>query len=1193
MSIINILGFEDQKYDWYNYTDLSNSTNVIDWFNNNIKTYVNNSGYNHSYLYTTRYYRSRSSTITSLPASSLYDVVESNYKLLNIDLHSRGVSPYGVSKSNYANDILSISFNLNLASGANTNFKMLLGGVTNYEMFRVNSLNNQYTLYNKNLVPLHSGYLANGTNSIGLLYKFSSPKLEFKINGVTSFRGGHEFALNDINNNSKDVEIQIHPSFSVSRSGTTTITDYVTLDSGIKFSDCVITDNELYHNHKVLLLNPIATKSGVEIRGHATYPYYGSNLTLTQAFNEIEQNNYTTTNSGVFLVYSTKPPYCSFNVFTPTTETSGKQVHAFKSYFRVKSLQPFDGGANAYNHYVTGLVEQSGKFDFQTTYNYGTAVYGIGDAPGTLPQTHTYNKVYTYNPYTGTNWSENDLKNISIGASGQIRLTDIGAFVLLGEATPTSGDYFDNVKFFCKTQELQSSGQTNFYTKGHDCITNLRPDADILLQHSGQWNPLPVWSQINQDPDLIGDDSTFATFNQSGGGFGPSNLYYIGNAIRSYAFASGTNQQIYDLIDTTYEGFRSRFLYNEPENKLVYGSPSTSIKQAVLDDQIHELTTGTQLKVIDWKTNIGYGFTNNLVNTTLFAANGQEISLSDTSLGLSAGTYIIHHDIDYKNNEGYYVASNGSIFRQNLSTLAVSGIGSVGTQIGDNSTLQQFAAFDFDRKRIFFVPYFTTIGQAGIAQTTFSGTIPAFTYIKTRSTNPANSSYFDKYNALTYDKWNDKLYYAKVNNQYIIDSGTQTAGVYQIYPGSSGDSALVEVTDATGSSGLAYGLALDAPRYNSTAEFNLSDIPGDITTGAQQFSNVHVKISAKEKVGSAYVFPRIYGSGGDLLWRPNRYSSAFFPSGQFTTQEPGLFNSAVKLANNQTFRWQNAKLKLDIHYPNEYPNKSGELDIYAVEVRAACSGVFASAPRETSIFPLYTAGVGVERKSLDLHTIAGTSIAQVDLFMAGHIPTSSGLDLFIRYSKVGSGIDFVTKGITRHSGSMNMFLAAKPITPYSGSVEFFSFGTNNSGIAGQVPFYLDIPESGGVNGSMNMSISGWKYYSQTGSMNMMIHSPIKSQAGGLDMSIANMYTATTGTIRMSLKGAVDIPCSSTMNLFIARDKESAASHIPMSIFGPSSVNSSVNFMTFGKTTSSGQIDFITYAEKDDTNNTIRLYTHGY
>jgi hypothetical protein len=116
-------------------------------------------------------------------------------------------------------------------------------------------------------------------------------------------------------------------------------------------------------------------------------------------------------------------------------------------------------------------------------------------------------------------------------------------------------------------------------------------------------------------------------------------------------------------------------------------------------------------------------------------------------------------------------------------------------------------------------------------------------------------------------------------------------------------------------------------------------------------------------------------------------------------------------------------------------------------------------------------------------------------------------------------------------------------------------------------------------------------------MNFMIYAPLKSENKTLNFSITNNWSGLNRSIPMMVKtrsgtpGAV--PFSGSMNMFIARAQESAASHVPFYINGPAFNSGLINFITVGETHSSGIVNFHTYAEKDDINATQKFYTHGY
>lgn len=807
---------------------------------------------------------------------------------------------------------------------------------------------------------------------------------------------------------------------------------------------------------------------------------------------------------------------------------------------------------------------------------------------------YTCTKIDEYNSYTGKNWTTADLAKIEVGFSGtspvNARLATLQVLTTPAYISPSS--YFEPVRFFCKTNEYTSSGLINFYSYGTDCNTTLRPSGDAVVQHSSRWSSSPIWSQVNQDPDFIGDDSTFISFSSGSTSGSPTYLYYTGDGINKLHLGSGLYSQV--LSKDTSINYNSRLYYNDTEETLWFGGKITSTNRVDVENLVSELQTYTSVPYINFNNNIGYNCLGSYTSRTIVYTNGNSNTTLNLNLGLAPAETVVYHDIDQTNNQIYYLTSEGRLFRENVVTNSVSGIGSLGIQVRGGTfdgSDQQPAAFDFDNKRIFFFPYNSLLGNLGIATTTFSGTIPAYSLLQTRSSSPVNNSYFDTYNSLIYDKVNDKIYFSKNNVEYLGSSGLNRAGIYSLPSSGGSPSTLIE---ANGGSGLAYGLALDYPRYRSQITFNLTDIPNNVLHDSPpQFSNVSVKMAAEGKISPVYIKPTITGSSGELMWRTTRPSPFYFsPSSGLQSQETGLYNSIINYLNNAPQQWQDALLRLDIHYPLS----SGQFDLYATEVRAVCSGVFPDAPSITGSLPFYTQGVYTSSRSIDLYTIAGAATKSVDMFTGGKSTATSGFDMFIYYQMQSSGIDFTTFGKTTHSGAINFAISGPVVNSGYKVIDFYTYATSQSGLANVMDFYLQSSNSGKIGTYMNMSTSGYAKYNKSADINFVAYSPIPQNAKSIDFIAVNKSIIGYSSIKFYLHSSGTPgakPTNSSIDFVIQRSIESAATHIPFVISGPKQSYSGVDFMTKGWTTANSGVDMFIQANQQKINKSVIFYSHGF
>jgi len=889
---------------------------------------------------------------------------------------------------------------------------------------------------------------------------------------------------------------------------------------------------------------------------------------------------------GTDIIYKQFPNYGGMTIYDSARSyniaNSGITGTIRAIQFGISTIGNVDGSANAATKM---LILNSGQL---STVNTSTGPVEL------LYGTKLSTKINEYNTRTNNNWTNEDIGRIEVGFSGTYpiytKLATVQTLTVPAYISPSS--YLNNVQFFCKTVETNTSGLINFYTYGTDCSTTLRPSGDAVVQHSSRWSSSPIWSLVNQDPDFIGDDSTFISFNSDDTSGNPTYLYYTGDGINRLHLGSGLYSQV--LNKDTSINYNSRLYYNDTEETLWFGGKTTSTNRVDIENLVNELQTYTSVPYINFNNNIGYNCLGSYTSRTIVYTNGNSNTTLNLNLGLAPAETVVYHDIDQTNNQIYYLTSEGRLFRENVATNSVSGIGSLGIQVRGGTfdgSDQQPAAFDFDNKRIFFFPYNSLLGNLGIATTTFSGTIPAYSLLQTRSSSPVNNSYFDTYNSLIYDKVNDKIYFSKNNVEYLGSSGLNRAGIYSLPSSGGSPSTLIE---ANGGSGLAYGLALDYPRYRSQITFNLTDIPNNVLHDSPpQFSNVSVKMAAEGKISPVYIKPTITGSSGELMWRTTRPSPFYFsPSSGLQSQETGLYNSIINYLNNAPQQWQDALLRLDIHYPLS----SGQFDLYATEVRAVCSGVFPDAPSITGSLPFYTQGVYTSSRSIDLYTIAGAATKSVDMFTGGKSTATSGFDMFIYYQMQSSGIDFTTFGKTTHSGAINFAISGPVVNSGYKVIDFYTYATSQSGLANVMDFYLQSSNSGKIGTYMNMSTSGYAKYNKSADINFVAYSPIPQNAKSIDFIAVNKSIIGYSSIKFYLHSSGTPgakPTNSSIDFVIQRSIESAATHVPFVISGPKQSYSGVDFMTKGWTTGNSGVDMFIQANQQKINKSVIFYSHGF
>jgi hypothetical protein len=266
--------------------------------------------------------------------------------------------------------------------------------------------------------------------------------------------------------------------------------------------------------------------------------------------------------------------------------------------------------------------------------------------------------------------------------------------------------------------------------------------------------------------------------------------------------------------------------------------------------------------------------------------------------------------------------------------------------------------------------------------------------------------------------------------------------------------------------------------------------------------------------------------------------------------------------------------------------------------------------------------------NLFIHGDLSTSDTRV-LYTEGHLPLSSGLDLYLSNNVLGSSIPLYTHGSTPGSGSIDLYTyASMPFSgsppddlnlyiygitsntetlnlylnggigiPTSGTQNLYVWGTIHSGIFKTLELNLNV-DSIPNEYILPLHIGGDGYLGNpSGTLPLHIFNDY-TYFSSVDLFLCNLYTGSSGFLPLYITtpsgtdGAV--PVSGTMILYISRNSESLSSMVPMYIDGPALTSGTLDlYILCGYSGATGTMDLTMSSTSEQKVNYITLYTHGF